>query len=90
MTNLKTIDVTVGIYDTEATITRHRNGKVTIKAPFVKWDQLGTGTLAFTRIQLDLVDAEMADAVFSENPPIVTAYGDIYNLSYGEFISHFI
>ncbi len=76
---IKSIDVTVGIYDTEATITRHRNGTVSIRAPYIKWVD-NTGHLAFERIYLSGDTANLADRVFSDAPPI----------SYGEFVADYL
>ncbi len=43
----KTLDTTCGIYSTEYTLTKHRDGTGTVRAPWIKW--IGsTGTLAFT------------------------------------------
>lgn len=43
---MKTIDTTCGIYDTEYTLIAHRNGSITVKAPYIKWVN-NTGNLAF-------------------------------------------
>ena len=42
---MKTIDITVGIYDTKYTMTEHYNGAITVKAPYVD----NSGTLAFDK-----------------------------------------
>jgi len=47
----KQIDCTVGIYDTEYTLTEHRNGTITVKAPQIKWTG-NSGSLDFTRIKI--------------------------------------
>ena len=90
MANLTTLDTTAGIYETEATIRRHKDGSVTIRAPFVKWTR-DVGALAFTKVHIKGAEAsETARKIFSDNPPIVTQYGDTYTLGYAEFISDYI
>lgn len=44
----KTIDVTVGIYDTEITMNENKDGTITVKVPEIKWKN-NTGTLSFFR-----------------------------------------
>ncbi len=86
---IKSLDVQVGVYGTQATITRHRDGQVTIKAPFIKWVN-STGSLAFETIKLSNPAASLASEVFSDSPPMIdNGYGDIYPLGYAEFISEY-
>ena len=76
MRHLKRIDLTVGIYNSQATITRHKNGDITIRSPFVKWAN-NTGVLAFENIKLTGKPAKIAsEKVFIYDPV----------MSYGEFI----
>jgi hypothetical protein len=75
MSNLKNLNVQVGIYDTQATITRHRNGTVTIRAPYIKWVN-NTGYLAFEKLIFCGDMADRAKRVFTDES----------DLSYGEFI----
>ena len=88
MALLNTIDLQIGIYDTQATIIRHRNGDVTIAAPWIKWTQ-DNGSLAFKKIHLSGAEANRASAVFSDNPPIVKGDPE-YPLGYSEFINNYI
>jgi len=70
------IALEVGIYSSQATITRHRTGRVTIRNPFIKWTD-GTGTLAFERIRLNGAAAkEASEDIFSDDP----------TMSYGAFL----
>ena len=66
---LKKIDMTVGIYDSEATITRHNSGGVTIKVPFVKWAG-NAGALSFEKLFFDKTDERtqtLSGEIFTEN-----------------------
>ena len=47
----KTIDTTVGIYDTQYTLINHRDGSISVKCPYVKWVG-NTGCLAFEVIKI--------------------------------------
>ena len=76
MGHLKSIDLTVGIYNSEATITRHKNGDVTIRSPFVKWEN-NNGYLAFENIKLTGKPAKIASENIFIDQPV---------MSYGEFI----
>lgn len=44
----KTITCTVGIYDTAYELTEHRDGSVTVRAPYVHWRN-NSGILSFSR-----------------------------------------
>jgi hypothetical protein len=46
---MKTIYINCGIYDTEYTLTAHRDGSITVKAPYINWAN-NTGTLAFQKV----------------------------------------
>jgi hypothetical protein len=43
---MKTVPTKCGIYDSHYTLIRHRDGRVSVKAPYVKWYK-GVGSLAF-------------------------------------------
>jgi len=43
----RTIDCQTGIYDTEYTLVCHKDGSVTVKAPFIRWVN-NSGSLDFT------------------------------------------
>lgn len=47
----KTINARCGIYNTEYTLTRHRDGTGTIRAPYIKWVG-GNGSLAFANYHI--------------------------------------
>ncbi len=84
MTKLKYINIKVGIYDSQATITRHKSGRVTIRSPFVKWTD-NTGTLAFENIKLAGNNAKIAGEIFSDSPPESDYCAD-YEMTYCEFL----
>ncbi len=67
---IKYIDMTVGIYDDQATITRHKNGCVTIRVPYVNWVN-NTGTLAFENLYFDEGDERTSSLnkdIFTDDP----------------------
>jgi hypothetical protein len=67
----KTLDTTCGIYATEYTLTRHRDGSCTVKAPYVSWRD-NTGALRFKRTWVSAAQAK--DVIwFFENQ---TTYND--------------
>ncbi len=48
---IETVDTICGIYNTEYTLTRHRDGSCTVRAPYIKWrDQ--SGSLGFRKITI--------------------------------------
>ena len=47
----KTINTTVGIYKTQYTLINHRDGSISVKCPFVKWNG-STGCLAFRTVKI--------------------------------------
>lgn len=51
MTTNNSINMTCGIYDTEITCIRHRDGSTTIRAPYIKWIN-NTGNLAFRKFRV--------------------------------------
>jgi len=65
-TKNNSIDTTCGIYNTEATITRHRDGTCTVRVPLVSWDN-NTGTLAFSRVLLVGRAAKVACEMFDND-----------------------
>ena len=48
---MRTLDVTCGIYDTEYKLTAHKDGSLTIKAPYIKWAN-NNGNLAFRTVKI--------------------------------------
>ena len=50
-TKMRTLDVTCGIYDTEYKLTAHKDGSLTIKAPYIKWAN-NNGNLAFRTVKI--------------------------------------
>jgi hypothetical protein len=80
----KTLDTTCGIYFTEYTLTRHRNGSCTVKAPFLKWSDTNSGALAFRKIKIE--PAQKTDVVwFFVNGE---TYSDITGLTLSDTIQH--
>jgi len=58
------INVTVGIYNTHYSITHHRDGSVTVRAPYIRWIN-NTGNLAFSRTKLTGNSAAVAVDMFA-------------------------
>jgi hypothetical protein len=48
---MKNIYCKCGIYDTQYTLTLHKNGTGTVKSPYIKWCN-NTGTLAFEKFKV--------------------------------------
>jgi hypothetical protein len=48
---MKTIETKCGIYDTEYTLIKHRDGSISIKTPYVKWVN-NSGSLAFKNVKI--------------------------------------
>jgi hypothetical protein len=63
---MKTINATVGIYNTEYSATVHRNGEVTVRAPYVKWVG-STGHLAFKKVTVSGDDASEVKKFFDRS-----------------------
>lgn len=67
--------MTVGIYDSEATITRHRDRSVTLRVTYVKWAG-STGTLDFEKMHFAATDERawtLSYAVFTDSPTALLA-----------------
>ena len=88
MSNFKYIDLKVGIYDCRAEITRHANGDVTIRDPYIEWVN-GTGFLSYCRYRFKKgsIKQVMINSIFSSNPPKISYYDSTCNMSYGDFAS---
>jgi hypothetical protein len=72
----KTLDTICGIYSTEYTLTRHRNGSCTVKSPYIKWSD-NLGVLAHKKIKIK--PAQTKDVVwFFDNG---VTYSDITELT---------
>jgi hypothetical protein len=72
----KTLDTTCGIYNTEYTLTKHRDGGCTVNAPYINWKD-GSGVLSFKNISIKPVQAK--DVIwFFEND---TTYNDATGLT---------
>lgn len=72
----KTLDTTCGIYETEYTLTKHRDGSCTVKAPFINWRD-GSGCLAFKKIHIKPVQANDVIWFFDND----TTYNDSTGLT---------
>ena len=70
-----TIDVTCGIYNTQYSIIRHRDGSVTVKAPYIDWRD-NTGCLMFMRCLVTGKKAELVKKLF--------AMDELYDYDSGE------
>jgi len=79
----KTLDTTCGIYSTEYTLTRHRNGSCTVKSPYIKWSD-NSGVLAHRKIKIK--PAQTKDVVwFFDNG---VTYSEITGLTLSDKIQH--
>ena len=66
----KTIDTTVGIYNTQYTLINHRDGSISVKCPYVKWNG-STGCLAFRAVKITkLIQATKDCFADYENSPM--------------------
>lgn len=75
MNKFNTISVQVGIWDTYAKLTRHKNGTVTVRHPFTKETTQNNYTLGFYNTSHSGSDAKLLDQIFSDEPPM-SIYGD--------------
>ena len=79
---IKRIEMTVGIYDSYAVITRHQNGNATVRVPFVNWVN-NTGSLDFENLYFDATDERtkvLTSDIFTDDPK---EYGSL-----AEFLSY--
>ena len=58
-----TLDVTCGIYNTEYSLTKHRNGTRTVCEPYIKWMD-NTGCLAHRKIKISAEHGDFIDDCF--------------------------
>lgn len=66
----KTIDTTVGIYKTQYTLINHRDGSISVKCPYVKWNG-STGCLAFKAVKItNFIQATKDCFADYENSPL--------------------
>lgn len=68
----KSIYVTVGIYDSEYTMAKHADGTITVRIPYVKWDN-NTGTLSFEKRTYSGKRADKIKEFFEKNNTIIDA-----------------
>lgn len=61
----KTLDTTCGIYETEYTLTCHRDGTRTVRAPYIKWEG-SSGCLAHRNVKASSEHAGYIDACFEQ------------------------
>ena len=73
---MKSIDTTCGIYSTEYTLTRHRDGGCTVKTPYIRWTD-NSGVLAYRKITISPARAKHV-VWFFEND---TTYSDSTGLT---------
>lgn len=70
------IDINCGIYNTEYSLTRHRDGSCTVKAPYINWHD-NSGVLAYKKIKIKPINTK--DVVwFFDNG---VTYSDITGLT---------
>jgi hypothetical protein len=60
-----TLDTTCGIYNTEYTLTKHRDGTRTVRAPYIKWEG-NSGCLAHRNIKVNDKHASFIDSCFDQ------------------------
>jgi len=70
----KTLDITCGIYSAEYTLTKHRDGGCTVKAPYIKW-QDGVGVLAFKNVRIKPARAKDVIWFFENETTYIDATG---------------
>ena len=73
----KTINATVGIYNTQYTIINHRDGGISVKTPYIKWVG-NSGGLAFKVVKINKFVQQTKDCF---------ADYDTSEMSIGEIIS---
>ena len=61
----KTLDTTGGIYNTEYTLTKHRDGTRTVQYPYIKWTG-NSGSLAHSKVRVAAKHADYIDACFEQ------------------------
>lgn len=83
-TKNNTIDTTCGIYNTEATIKRHKDGTSTVRVPFVSWNN-NTGTLSFLRVLLVGEASAVARIMFDNNKTWTVAGENLWDLCSGNY-----
>ena len=64
---MNSISTTCGIYETEYTLIKHRNGDISVKTPYVKWTG-NTGSLAFKKIKVTKFVSQCLDCFSGESP----------------------
>ena len=62
----KSIDVTCGIYNTEYRLIQHKDGTISVKAPYVKWTD-NSGSLSFRTVKISKDDKADVLAFFEED-----------------------
>lgn len=73
---MKHIAIKCGIYDTEYTLATHKDGSVTLRAPYIKWEG-NTGNLAFRRVKVPPGElAQVALDAFSAGTQYLPGYHD--------------
>jgi hypothetical protein len=65
-------EVTVGIYNSEYTMTEHTDGSITVCIPYVKWVN-NTGTLAFEERTYSGKRADKIKEFFEKNNTVIEA-----------------
>lgn len=70
---MKNLDCTCGIYDTEYTLTSHRDGSVTVRIPYIKWTN-NTGILEFRREKYSGNAAALIKKCFKDQTHMLDGY----------------
>lgn len=71
---MKTINITCGIYETEYSLTAHRDGSITVKAPYIKWIN-NNGSLDFSNYHFSAGSlAEKIKQAFANNTLFLSGY----------------
>ncbi|UOF76751.1 hypothetical protein [Caudoviricetes sp.] len=75
---MQTINTKCGIYATEYTLIRHRDGSISVKTPYIKWKN-NNGMLAFRNVKITKF-IEQAIACFNDAEAEMTI-GEIVNIN---------
>ena len=79
------LDQEVGIWNTTATIVRHKNGDTTLRFGFVRWEN-NSGSLAFKKVRLTGKESRYCREVF-DGTATDSYEGNSWKVSINQFLS---
>lgn len=82
---MNTISAQVGIYDTAYRATFHRDGSITVRAPYVKWTG-DNGGLAFRNVTVEGLEADAVREFFKAESLVMAANNGGGSLSLDEVL----